>query len=106
MRTKKLVPKNRYYVMFMSTHPLNGFYVIVYATGPSAAFNAVARTFQGPFKLLEESEFKQMIEQATKGFSSLNLLIILKAEHHNKVSYYKHQAVIEEILEDVKNAMK
>ena len=105
MQTKKLEPKKRYYAVFMSSHPLRDCYVIVYATGSSAAFNAMARTFQGPFKLMEEEDFKQLVDQATKGFSSLILLIILKAEPHNKVTYYKHEAVIEEILEDVRNVM-
>lgn len=106
MQTKKLKPKKRYYAIFMSSHPLKDCYVIIYATGHSAAFNAMARTFQGPFKLMEETEFKQLIDQATKGFSSLTLIVILKAEAQNKVTYFKHTAVIEEILEDVKNAMQ
>lgn len=105
MKTKKL-EKHRYYAVFMSSHPLKDCYVIVYATRHSAAFNAMARTFQGPFKLMEEEEFKQLIDQATKEFSSLTLMVILKAEAHNKVTYFKHQAVIEEILEDVQNAIQ
>lgn len=106
MQTKKLEPKKRYYAVFMNSHPLSGCYAVVYATGSSAAFNAVARTFQGPFKLMEEPEFKQVVDQTTKGIRSLTCMVILKAEPHNKITMYKHQAVIEEILEDIDNAMK